>query len=101
MTVHGINWLAEMLGMIGAFAGFLIFTYALVIQHRPRVLPGSKGHRDIDDTEHEEIRADGYIDSFSKTIEEAGGGVPLVVKLAVVFFLTWFVVYLVAFWSPH
>jgi hypothetical protein len=101
VTVHGIDSFAEMMGMIGAIAAFLVFTYALVVHHRPRILPGSSGHRDIDNTEHEEIRADGYIDSFSHAIEEAGGGVPLVVKIAVVIFLVWFVVYLVAFWSPR
>jgi hypothetical protein len=100
MTVHGINSVAELLGIIGAVVALTIFAFALAVRHRPKVLPGSGGHRDIEDAEHERIRADGYIDSFSREIEEAGGGLPLIVRLAVILFLAWFVLYLVLFWSP-
>jgi hypothetical protein len=101
MTVHGIDSFAEMLGIIGAIVAIGVFTFALAVRHRPSVLPGSKGHRVIADDEHERISADGYIDSFSKDIEEAGGGLPLVVRLSIVIFLAWFLVYLIRFWSPR
>jgi hypothetical protein len=101
VTVHGINSVAELLGIAAATVGLIAFTLALAIRHRPKVLPGSGGHRTIEDTEHETIRADGYIDSFSKEIEEAGGGLPLVVRLAIVVVLAWFVIYLVLYWSPR
>lgn len=101
MTVHGIDSVAELLGIVAAVAGLVAFTLALAIRNRPNVLPGSGGHRTIEDTEHEPIRADGYIDSFSREIEEAGGGLPLIVRLAIVVVLAWFVIYLVLYWSPR
>jgi hypothetical protein len=101
MTVHGIDLSAELLGIIAAIAALLVFTLAVAIHHRSTVQPGSGGHRDIDDSEHERIRADGYIDSFSKEIEEAGGGLPLIVRLAIILILAWFVIYLVLFLSPR
>jgi hypothetical protein len=87
-----------------AFGAFVLFLFALAvaIPHRTRVLPGSSGHRDAaDETEHEEIRADGYIDSFAKEIEEAGGGLPLVVKLAIPGVLLWWLIYLIVNWAPN
>jgi hypothetical protein len=101
MTVHGLNTLAEVLGIVGAVSAIGVLTFALSVRHKPGVLPGSKGHREEGDTEHERIRADGYIDSFSSDIEEAGGGLPLVVRLSTVGFFVWFVLYLVLFWSPR
>jgi hypothetical protein len=100
MTVHGLNGLAELLGILGAVAAIGLFAFALSVRHRPRVLPGSKGHRADDDTEHERLRADGYIDSFARDIEEAGGGLPLVVRLSTIGFFVWFLLYLILFWSP-
>jgi hypothetical protein len=101
MTVHGLNALTELLGMIGAVLVIGVFTFALSVKHKPSIRPGSKGHRDDGDAEHERIRADGYIDSFSREIEEAGGGLPLVVQLSTVGFFVWFLLYLILFWSPR
>jgi hypothetical protein len=62
--------------------------------------PGSEGHRaPEDDIGHEEIRGDGFIDSFSGEIEEAGGGLPLVVKIALPGVLLWWLVYLILNWA--
>jgi hypothetical protein len=47
----------------------------------------------------EEIHADGYIDSFAKDIEEAGGGMPPLVKVALVGIILWWLVYLVLNWT--
>ncbi len=101
MTVHGINVPAEAFGIVVSIVALFAFTLAVALHHRSAVLPGSSGHRRIDDEDHEEIRADGYIDSFSKEIEEAGGGTPLIVKLALVVILVWFVLYLILFWFPR
>ena len=101
MTVHGLDSFAELLGMIGAVAAIAVFAFALSVRHRPRVLPGSKGHRDSEDEKHEHLRADGYIDSFARDIEEAGGGPPLVVRLSTIGFFVWFLIYIILFWSPN
>ncbi len=97
MTVHGINLSAELFGIVAAVVGLLVFALAISIRHRPAVLPGSSGHRKNDDSDHEMIRADGYIDSFGGDIEEAGGGYPLIVKLALIIVPAWSVIYLVLF----
>jgi hypothetical protein len=101
MTVHGLDQLSELLGIIGAVVVIGVFLFALSVRHKRGVLPGSRGHREGDDTEHEQIRADGYIDSFSRDIEEAGGGLPLVVRLSTVGFFAWFLIYIVLFWSQR
>jgi hypothetical protein len=101
MTIHAVSNAAEIFGIVAASVGLIVFVFAVAIRHRPTVVPGSSGHRDEDDPEHETIRADGYIDSFAKEIEEAGGGMPLVVKLALIVVPVWYVVYIVLFWSPE
>ncbi len=73
----------------------LLFAVLIAIKHHPDVLPGSKGHRENDFEGNEEIRADGYIDSFAGVIEEAGGGLPPLLKLALPGILIWFVIYLI------
>jgi hypothetical protein len=80
----------------------LLFAIAVALPHRPKQPPGISGHREgADEDEHEVIRADGYIDSFAKEIEEAGGGLPTVVKLAIPGVLLWWLVYLILFWAPR
>ncbi len=86
------------------FGSAILFLFALVvaIPYRPKVLPGSSGHcKAGEEAEHEEIRPDGYIDSFAGEIEEAGGGLPLVVKLALPGILLWWLIYLILFWTPR
>jgi hypothetical protein len=84
---------------VGAFI-LLIFALAVAIPHRTKTLPGSQGHRDEaagDDIE--EIRADGYIDSFAGEIEEAGGGMPPVVLVALPSVILWWLLYLILNWG--
>ena len=50
--------------------------------------------------DHEDVRPDGYIDSFNKEIEEAGGGLPWVVLIALPGVLIAWVVYLILQWTP-
>jgi len=60
-----------------------------------------KGHRPGDQGDDcEEIHADGYIDSFAKEIEEAGGGMPPIVKVALVGIILWWLAYLILNWTP-
>jgi hypothetical protein len=79
----------------------LLFAVAVAWPHRPTRLPGVSGHREADEDEHEVIRPDGYIDSFAREIEEAGGGLPTVVQLAIPGVLLSWLVYLILFWTPR
>jgi hypothetical protein len=97
-NVMQLNW--ELIYMLGGAVILGLFAVLVAIQHRPKVLPGSRGHRGREEEgETEEIRADGYIDSFAKTIEEAGGSMPLIVKIAIPGVLAWWLLYLVLFWN--
>jgi len=98
MTVNEFSVWLEILGIVGGALVLLIFGLAIVLPGRPTVEPGSSGHRDEDDDAHEEIRPDGYIDSFAGVIEEAGGGLPLVVKIALPGIILWWLIYLIVNW---
>lgn len=102
MTLNVLNLWGEIIAVaVGAFI-LLLFAIALVLGHRPTVPPGSRGHRPEEDSaEHEVIRPDGYIDSFARDIEEAGGGLTPVVKIAAVGILGWWLVYIIVNWAPH
>ncbi|MFL7894217.1 MAG: hypothetical protein ACK2UM_09145 [Anaerolineales bacterium] len=101
MTDNVLQILPEILAIIGGSVVIFLFAVALGIPHRPKNLPGSSGHRPPEDSgENEEIRADGYIDSFAGEIEEAGGGMPAVVKLALPGILIWWLLYLILNWTP-
>jgi len=83
----------------GAFI-LLLFALAFAIPHRTKIPPGSKGHRDeAEGDDVEEIRADGYIDSFAHVIEEAGGGMPPIVWLALPGVILWWLLYLLLNWG--
>jgi hypothetical protein len=89
-----ITWI-----IVGVFV-LLLFALTIALPHRPKTLPGSSGHREADEEAgHEEIRPDGYIDSFAKDIEEAGGGLPPVVKLALPGVILWWLIYLILNWT--
>lgn len=97
-NVMQVSW--DLIYMFGGSAVLLLFAVLVSVRHRPSVLPGSKGHRDKEDqAEIEEIRPDGYIDSFAKVIEEAGGSMPLIVKVALPGVLAWWLLYLILFWQ--
>jgi len=95
MPENTLNLWSEIGWVTAGAIVLLLFAVALAIKHQPDVLPGSNGHREADREGNEEIRADGYIDSFAGVIEEAGGGMPLVVKIALPGILIWFVAYLI------
>lgn len=61
---------------------------------------GERGHRPADRTSEAEIaRPDGFIDSFSGIISEAGGGLPFMASIIMVTVLVSWLVYLIAFWK--
>jgi hypothetical protein len=101
MTENVLQQWPEILAVIGGSIVLLLFALALGMPHRPKVLPGSEGHRpNEENAENEEIHADGYIDSFAGEIEEAGGSMPPVVKLALPGILIWWLLYLIFNWAP-
>ncbi len=61
---------------------------------------GERGHRPADQTREAEIaRPDGFIDSFSGVISEAGGGIPFMASIIMVTALISWLVYLIVFWK--
>jgi len=101
MTENVVQLWPEILAVIAGAVVLFIFAITLAWPHRPHMRPGSRGHRPKEETgEHEEIRPDGYIDSFAGEIEEAGGGMPTIVKWAVPGILLWWLIYLIVFWTP-
>lgn len=102
MTQNVLQLWPEILGVLAGIAVLILFAIALAIPHRATTPPGSSGHREEgDEGEHEEIRPDGYIDSFANEIEEAGGGLPPIVKLALPGIILWWLIYLIVNWTPR
>lgn len=102
MTENVMQLWPEIFSVITGALVLFIFGLAIAIKQRPNVHSGSSGHRkEEDEGEHEEIRPDGYIDSFAKEIEEAGGGLTLIVKVAIPGVLLWWLIYLILFWQPR
>ena len=102
MTQNVMQLWPEILAVaVGALILFL-FALTVAIPQRPSVQPGSRGHREEgEEGAHEEVAPDGYIDSFNNTIEEAGGALPPVVKLALPGIIIWWVIYLILNWTPR
>lgn len=101
MTANVLQIWPEIISIVGGVVVLAFFALLLGLPHRPKVLPGSSGHRDKDDQgEHEEINPDGYIDHFAGVIEEAGGSLPPVVKWAIPGILLWWLLYLIFNWIP-
>ena len=102
MTQNVLEIGSQVFSVVVGAAVLLLFALAVALPTRPKVLPGSSGHRDgEDETGHEEIRPDGYIDSFAREVEEAGGGLPPVVKLALPGVLLWWLIYLLLNWTER
>lgn len=102
MTQNSLQLWPEIMAIAGGILILFLFALTLAIPHHARMLPGSQGHREEgDETEHEEVRADGYIDSFANDIEEAGGGLPPIVKLALPGVILWWLIYLIVNWTAR
>jgi hypothetical protein len=102
MTENIMQLWPEILGVLAGAIVLFLFAVTLALPHRSKVLPGSSGHRKEEDETggHEIIQPDGYIDSFAKEIEEAGGGIPPVIKLVLPGILLWWLIYLILNWIP-
>jgi hypothetical protein len=102
MTENVLELWPQILVIVAGIVVLFLFALTIAIPQRMKIKPGSKGHRaEEDDTGHEEIRPDGYIDSFAGTIEEAGGEYPLIVKLAIPGILLWWLLTLILYWTER
>jgi hypothetical protein len=99
MTVNEFPVWLEILGILGGALILLLFGLTFALRNGSSVESGSSGHRDVQEEGHEEIRPDGYIDSFAGVIEEAGGGLPFLVKIALPGIIIWWLVYLILNWN--
>lgn len=111
MTANTLNIYGELFGILGGAGILLLAGITLGLPHLSGVLAARRGHRQGSraDSEHMEaeseqggevVKPDGYIDSFAGLIEEAGGDMPPVVRIALWGVLLWWLLYLVMFWSP-
>jgi hypothetical protein len=101
MTQTAFHLWGEILGVAGGALVLLLFGLTLALRQHPAVTSGAEGHRPLEEQEeHEEIRPDGYIDSFAGVIEEAGGKLPPVVQLALPAIILWWLIYLILNWTP-
>jgi hypothetical protein len=101
MTDNVLQLWPEILAVIAWGVALLLFAVTLGMSHRPRRRPGSEGHRGAEQGGgNEAIQPDGYIDSFAGEIEEAGGGLPPVLKLVLPAILLWWLLYLILYWKP-
>jgi p-aminobenzoyl-glutamate transporter AbgT len=92
----------DIAAVVGWIIIILIFALGMGLPQEGANLPGSKGHRKVEDDQgHEEIRGDGFIDSFSGEIEEAGGGMPLMVMIFFPGILLIWLIYLILNWAPR
>jgi len=102
MTQNVMNVRGEIVGIVGGAFVLILFAVTIAIKWRPSTLPGSSGHRDKDEeNDYEAIRPDGYIDSFAGVIEEAGGGLPPVMWVAIPGVLLWWLATLIFYWTPR
>jgi hypothetical protein len=91
-----ITWIVLSIGVL------VLFAVAAAWPHKAATRPGSSGHRPASEQgEHEVIRPDGYIDTFANQISEAGGGLPLLLKIALPGVILWWLLYLIFNWSPR
>ena len=100
MTQNALHVGPEIIGIVVGAVVLLVFAFAFALPTRSRDPPRQqRSPREEDDGRHEDVRPDGYIDSFNREIEEAGGGLPWVVFIAVPAVLIAWVVYLVLHWN--
>jgi len=102
MTQNILDITQEIVYIVGGALILIIFAITIAIKWNPKTLPGSSGHRTPEDQdEYEAIRPDGYIDSFAGVIEEAGGSLPPIMKIAIPGILIWWLLTLIFFWAPR
>ena len=100
MTLNLIDDWSQVIWVIVGIVVLCAFALSLALPQKTPGGPGRNGPRpEEDEGSSEEIRPDGFIDSFSQEIEEAGGGLPPVMKLAIPVVLIWWLGYLIMNWS--
>jgi hypothetical protein len=102
MTQNVLELGPQIIAVVAGMVILLVFALVVALPNRSKALPGSQGHRAEDEESgHEVIRADGFIDTFGKQSAEAGGALPLIVKLAIPGVLLWWLMYLILNWAPR
>jgi len=102
MTQQALQLWPEIIWVTAGAVVLFIFALAIGLRSRAKTPPASRGHREqTGEFDVEEVRPDGYIDSFAGEIEEAGGGLPLVVKIALIAIPLWWLLYLILNWTQH
>lgn len=85
--------LAGTIVLLGAALSFA-FKY-----HATTDKAGASGHRPDEQAKEAELtRPDGFIDSFSGVISEAGGGIPFMASIIMITVLVAWLAYLILFW---
>jgi hypothetical protein len=111
MTANTLDIYGELFGILAGAGILLLFGITAALPHLSGVLAARRSHRQSSraDSEHMEaeseqggeiVKPDGYIDSFGGIIEEAGGDLPPVVRIALWGVLLWWLIYLILFWTP-
>lgn len=101
MTQNVLDLWPEIIWVVGGIAVLLAFSLAVALPQKSQAAPGRNGHRpEQDETLHEEAQPDGFIDSFASDIEEAGGGIPPIVKAAIPIVLLSWLLYMIVNWAP-
>jgi hypothetical protein len=102
MTQNAQDIWKDVVWIVLSASVLVLFAVAAAWPHRAATRPGSSGHRPPEEQgEHEVIRPDGYIDSFANEVSEAGGGLPVLLKIALPGVLLWWLLYLILNWSPR
>ena len=101
MTQNILNTVAELYWIFGGSVFLILFAVLLVHKSHSNVKSGSQGHRsEKDPGSHEDVRADGYIDSFLNEVEEGGGGLNLLLKIFIPgVFIAW-LLYIILYFQP-
>jgi len=102
MTLNVLQPVPELITIAVGALVLIAFAVAMAWPQRPKVLPGSSGQRkEGKEGLPEEIRPEEYIESFSQSVQEARGSVPLFIKLTLAIIAIWWVIYLIVNWTPR
>jgi hypothetical protein len=117
MAANVLNVYGEIIGIgIGAIILWIFAITFAPFYRRRSMLPGASRSQKSRDHhgEHEEeakgkraesagevVRADGFIDSFAGVIQEAGGGLPLIVKISIIAIPLWWLLYIIINFSQY
>jgi hypothetical protein len=102
MTQNATQIVPEIIWITVGFGILLLFGVAIAVRTRRDALPGSRGRREASGKlDVEEIRPEGFIESFSNDVDSGRAGLPLVLKIAVPGVLLWWLLYLIFNWTQR